>query len=268
MISLKKNSKGMPVEATGIRTRNIYSPNQTGLFKISRTKFNDFLACKKCFYLDRVKGLKYPSSPGWTLNETTDLLLKKEFDLCREQQIPHRIFQKFNLDKIVPMQHENIDLWRDSLHHGLKYHIVGSNIVLHGGIDDVWFDQVTNQLIVAEYKSQATLRSVTPTDYLNGTYHQDYKIQLDVYAYLFTKMGFDVSPTGYFYVCNANRKASSFDGHLLFEEVLVPYEWHAGWIDPKIQEMIEVLNSNAIPDQNFSCENCAYAHQRATIENF
>ena len=160
MISLKKNSKGMHVEATGIRTRNIYFPNQTDLFKISRTKFNEFLTCKRCFYLDRVKGLKYPSTPSWSLNETTDLLLKKEFDLCREQQIPHRIFQKFNLDKIVPMQHENIDLWRDSLHHGLKYHVVESNIVLHGGIDDVWFDQITNQLSVSRLLLFVSLNNI------------------------------------------------------------------------------------------------------------
>ena len=27
-------------------------------------------------------GLDAPGTPGWTLNETTDLLLKKEFDEC------------------------------------------------------------------------------------------------------------------------------------------------------------------------------------------
>ena len=33
--------------------------------------------------MDRVVGLDSPGTPGWTLNETTDLLLKKEFDACR-----------------------------------------------------------------------------------------------------------------------------------------------------------------------------------------
>ena len=93
MISLKRNRKGEKVEASGLRVRStsMYVPGQTDLFKISRSKFNDFLSCQRCFYLDRVKGIVSPSTPGWSLNETTDVLLKKEFDICRELETPHRI---------------------------------------------------------------------------------------------------------------------------------------------------------------------------------
>ena len=88
MISLKRNNKLELIEATGLRSRksSIYTPNQTEEFKISRGKFNDFLLCPRCFYLDRVKGIVSPELPGWTLNDTTDILLKKEFDICREKQ--------------------------------------------------------------------------------------------------------------------------------------------------------------------------------------
>ena len=88
MIDLKRNSKKEPVKATGLRTRasSSYSPNQKDDFKISRGRFSNFLTCKRCFYLDRVKGLDPPRTPGWTLNETTDLLLKKEFDLLLKQK--------------------------------------------------------------------------------------------------------------------------------------------------------------------------------------
>ena len=69
MIDLKRNSKRELVEAKGIRTRSssIYKPNQSEDFKISRSKFSDFLTCKRCFYLDRVKWLDAPGTPGWTL---------------------------------------------------------------------------------------------------------------------------------------------------------------------------------------------------------
>ena len=79
MISLKRNNKLELIEATGLRSRksSIYIPNQTEEFKISRGKFNDFLLCPRCFYLDRVKGIVSPDLPGWTLNDTTDILLKK-----------------------------------------------------------------------------------------------------------------------------------------------------------------------------------------------
>ncbi|MQF48880.1 PD-(D/E)XK nuclease family protein [SAR202 cluster bacterium AC-647-N09_OGT_505m] len=268
MISLKRNNKGVLVSATGLRSRDssIYVPGQTRLFRISRSKFNDFLTCKRCFYLDRVRGLVSPSTPGWTLNETTDLLLKKEFDLCREKQIPHRLFEEHGLNGVVPFMHEDLDMWRDSLHHGLQHHLEHSNIVLHGGIDDVWFDRLQEKLIVVDYKSQASSRSVDTNDYLAGVYHQSYKVQLDFYAYLLIKMGFDVSPVGYFYVCNADRSAPAFNGQMRFQETLVPYEWNIDWIHSMVWKMIDVLNSYDIPEHNSSCENCAYAHQRALIE--
>ena len=90
MIDLDRNSKKQLVEAKGKRTResSIYRPNQKGDFKISRGRFSDFLSCPRCFYLDRVIGLKPPGTPGWSLNETTDFLLKKEFDDCRKKRFP------------------------------------------------------------------------------------------------------------------------------------------------------------------------------------
>ena len=122
MISLKRNSKLELVEALGKRTRasSIYTPGQTEDFKVSRGRFSNFLTCPRCFYLDRVKGLAEPGMPGWTLNETTDLLLKKEFDECRQHQKPHRLFAQYGLDHIVPFDHPAMDDWRDSLRKGLK----------------------------------------------------------------------------------------------------------------------------------------------------
>ena len=78
MIDLKRNSKKIPVKAPGVRARETssYTPNQIDDFKISRGRFSNFLTCPRCFYLDRVMGLDPPGTPGWTLNETTDILLK------------------------------------------------------------------------------------------------------------------------------------------------------------------------------------------------
>jgi hypothetical protein len=157
MISLKRNSKKELIPATGMRSNSssIYTPNQKTHFKISRSKFNDFLTCKRCFYLDRVMGLVSPSTPSWTLNETVDLLLKREFDYYREKQKPHRIFDRYELNHVVPFQYEDLDKWRDSLHHGLMTQFKDTNIFLHGGVDDIWLDTSDQKLIIVDYKSQA-----------------------------------------------------------------------------------------------------------------
>ena len=75
------------MKKTSFRTRksSLYDKNSLEPFKISRSKFFNFLSCKRCFYLDRVRGLKEISSPPYTLNNTVDELLKKEFDYYRKK---------------------------------------------------------------------------------------------------------------------------------------------------------------------------------------
>ena len=82
----------------GFRSRknSFYTKGSNQPFKISRSKFNNFLDCQRCFYLDRVKGLKEPSMPGWALNSAVDELLKKEFDFYRKKKFLIPLCQKMN----------------------------------------------------------------------------------------------------------------------------------------------------------------------------
>jgi len=267
MIDLKRNSKKEPVKATGVRARerSSYTPNQTYDFKISRGRFSNFLTCQRCFYLDRVMGLDPPGTPGWTLNETTDLLLKKEFDDCREKQIPHRLFTENGLGQVVPFDHPEMDDWRNSLHRGLMLRHKDTPIILTGGVDDIWQDTITKQLIVVDYKSQAKNGVVDKQDYLDDPYHDGYKIQMDFYAYLLSGMGFDVHPTSYFLVCNAKRDDDGFHKTMNFDEYLVPYNWNSDWIESKVDEMVALMNQHEIPEANECCKNCAYSEQYAKV---
>jgi hypothetical protein len=268
MIDLKRNTKKELVPAKGKRVRasSIYIPHQTEDFKISRGKFSNFLTCQRCFYLDRVGGLDEPGTPSWTLNETTDLLLKQEFDVCREQQKPHRLFSKYGLDHFVPFKHPDMDKWRDALRHGLMHRFQKTNIILTGGVDDIWQDTRTGELIVVDYKSQANNKSLDAHTYLTDAYHEGYKIQMDFYAFLLQEMKFEVSQTAFFLVCNANRQAKGFYGELKFSETFIPYHWKTDWIPEKVSEMINLMNNEDLPDSHPSCKNCAYATQRNKIE--
>ena len=263
IIDLKRNTKKIPVPASGLRVKknSIYEPNQLNDFKISRGKFSDYLTCQRCFYMDRVAGLDTPKTPGWSLNTTTDYLLKKEFDYCRKLQKPHRLFLENGLDHYVPFQHEDMDKWRDSLHAGLSIRYKNSNIILTGGVDDIWQDTKTKQLIIVDYKSQAQNGEINIYDYLKDPFHKGYKTQMDFYAYLLTKMGYKVSSNSYFLVCNANRQKEKFNKVMHFDEYLIPYEWNIDWIEEKIDQMITVMNSHNIPAANPCCRNCAYSEQ-------
>ena len=110
MISLKRNGKKELVPATGVTSQKwrIYSSNQNKDFIISRSRFDEYMDCPRCFYLKTNKGLMSPSTPGWTLNTLTDTLLKKEFDEYRKKQEPHRIMVQNNLNHLVPYKSEII----------------------------------------------------------------------------------------------------------------------------------------------------------------
>ena len=195
--------------------------------------------------------------PGWSLNSAVDELLKKEFDEFRKKQKPHVFIEKNNLN-LIPYKHEKMDYWRNALRGGISYVDNITNIEIHGGIDDLWFNPEKNELVVVDYKAQSNSTPVETKKYLSNIYHQSYKIQMDIYVHILRKMNFKVSDTSYFYVCNGNRNYPKFDNKLHFTTTLVPYQTNTSWIDKKIIEMKNTLDSEDVPDINKSCEKCMF----------
>ena len=246
-------------EATSFRVRknSLYDKKSNYPFKISRSKFSNFLSCKRCFYLDRVIGLKEPSMPGWSLNITVDELLKKEFDQYRKIKKPHPMMTRHNLN-FIPFQHKDLDVWRNSLKGGISYLDEKLNLIIHGGIDDIWFDLDKKKLIVVDYKAQSTSYPVSTQSYLNSEWHLNYKLQMDIYVHILRKMNFDVSDMSYFYVCNGEKTNNQFENKMDFKTTLVPYNTNTIWIEDKLKEMKEVLNLDSPPGVQPTCEKCAY----------
>ena len=115
---------------------------------------------------------------------------------------------------------------------GVEYIHPELNLKLAGGIDDVWQNLETKELIVVDYKAQS--KSEKKIDgYLDDTYHEGYKLQLDFYKYLFEKNGFKVQKIGYFVVYNATKEREEFKNKLEFTCDLVPYETDSSHIEKK-----------------------------------
>jgi hypothetical protein len=250
-----KNQK----EVVPLRSRkgSIYQRGSNEVFKISRSKFSNFIDCERCFYLERVKGLKDPSMPGWALNSAVDELLKKEFDHYRKLQKPHPFIVKNKL-KFIPFQHEKIDYWRDALRGGISFIDENTNLEIHGGVDDIWFDKDKEELVVVDYKAQSKDGKVETEEYLENKYHEGYKIQMDIYVYILRQMKFKVSDTAYFLVCNGLKTPEKFDATLHFDLTLVPYKTNTSWVKNKIVEMKKVLDAKNVPEINKTCEKCMF----------
>lgn len=235
------------------RSRNIYNPTSR-FCRISRSRIENFLKCPRCFYIDRVLGIDHPASFPFTLNNAIDSLLKKEFDLYRERQEVHPYCIAHNINA-VPFQHPDLNKWRNSLYQGVEYNVPETNIQFHGGLDDIWQDQDTKELIVVDYKATSKNSDVS----LDAEWQGGYKRQVEMYQYLLRKNGFKVSNTAYFVYCNGIADAESFDNKLDFKVSLLAYEGNDTWVEPVIIGAYQCLQSKTAPEEiTPTCGMCQY----------
>jgi hypothetical protein len=151
-----------------------------------------------------------------------------------------------------------MDYWRDALRGGIAFTDADTNLEIHGGVDDIWFNPDNDELIVVDYKAQSKAGAVETEEYLENKYHQGYKIQMDIYVYILRQMKFKVSDTAYFLVCNGLETPDKFDAILNFELTLVPYKTNDSWIKNKILSMKKTLELKDVPEINKYCEKCMY----------
>ena len=68
------------------RYRRAYKPNNSNPYELSRGRVENYLQCKACFWLTQVKGVKPPDFPSFTINTTTDILLKRDADATQGEE--------------------------------------------------------------------------------------------------------------------------------------------------------------------------------------
>lgn len=240
--------------------RRLYDPASDEPFRLSRSKIDLFLNCPKCFYLDRRFGIGQPGGYPFSLNIAVDKLLKKEFDIHRANGTAHPLMQAYGVDA-VPLAHEKIDEWRDSLRRGITYHHKKTNLVITGGIDDVWVNP-QKELIIVDYKATSKEEAVT----LDADWQIGYKRQMELYQWLFRQNGFAVSDTGYFVYCNGKADKAAFDGKLEFDIVLIAYKGSGAWIEKTIGDAYQCLQSDVLPPAGADCNFCGYRQAVQEIE--
>ena len=75
------------------RHRGKFDKNKIDPYELSRSRIENFVRCKACFYMEQVEGIKFPSIPGFNINEATDILLKRDFDKFRGAEKTHEFLR-------------------------------------------------------------------------------------------------------------------------------------------------------------------------------
>ena len=139
------------------RHRGQYDSNHPAPYEISRGKIEKFVKCPACFWLDRVAKVPFPSIPSFNLNSNTDKLLKRDLDKYRGKS-SHPIMSYYGYNHLIPFEHYDLHKWESSLHFGVDDSYFNTihhetNLLIGGGLDDVWIDTTKNILHIVDYKS-------------------------------------------------------------------------------------------------------------------
>lgn len=232
------------------RKRNIYDPESTEPFKLSRSKIEGYMNCPKCFYMDRRLGVAQPPGFPFALNSAVDALLKKEFDIHRDGKTPHPLMKAYGLD-MVPFAHEKMGEWRENFK-GIQYHHEPTNFIMTGAVDDLWVNK-DGEITVVDYKATSKPSKVS----LDADWQIGYKRQMEMYQWLLRKLGFKVSNTGYFVYCNGKSDRAAFDGKLDFDIDLLPYTGDDSWVGGVLHEIKQCLDG-IMPESGIACDYCSY----------
>lgn len=234
------------------RTRGLYETKSKEPHRLSRSKLDLFLNCPRCFYLDQKLGVGRPASFPLTLNNAVDYLMKKEFDVYREKGIPHPLMKEYKIEA-VPYNDPKMEEWRDALKRGISFLHKPTNIILRGGVDDIWINK-NGELIVVDYKATSKEEEIT----LDDEWKIQYKRQMEVYQWLFKQNDYKVSETGYFVYVNAKTNRESLDGKLDFDVTIIPYKGNTDWIEEIIFNMKKCLDLPKAPAASADCDYCSY----------
>lgn len=217
------------------------------MIKLSPSTLNLFLECPRCFWFDKVQGVKQPRGIFPSLPGGMDRVIKEYFDGFRgKKRMPPELLEKGNdLNGIELFENqEELDLWRN-WRTGLQYRD-GDGSVLSGALDDLL---VKNGLYIPfDYKTKGSV--TTEQDAVK--YYQN---QLDCYTLLLHE---NKMPTaGYAFLLYYSPKTVAERGNVFFElqaiKIATDYERARG----TFRKAVSLLNG-PVPEGKGFCEYCAW----------
>lgn len=238
------------------RHRGSFDPGNPAAYELSRFRIEQYVACPACFWLQQVAGVPYPPMIPFLLNSATDTLLKRDFDHCREQRVAHPLMQRHGLGHLVPFEHPHMNRWRSSLHFAVEGHFhtlhEPTNLLVGGGVDDIWQDPRSNELFVVDYKSTVAKadQDLAESIKLRGGYRR----QMDVYQWVLRRMGFKVSNTGYFVYVAADQHTptgmllgADHGATMTFKTAIIEYKGADTWIESSLDDIHRLLRNAVCP---------------------
>ena len=218
--------------------------------RLSPSALNLFLDCRRCFWLDRVKGIKRPRGPYPTLPSGMDRVIKVYFDSFRlKGELPPELqVEGFRDIQLFPDQ-AKLDAWRE-WRTGLEFTDVDGSS-LGGAVDDLLVKG--DQLIPLDYKTKGSPTSVESA----VKYYQN---QLNCYGLLLHENHFPLAGYGFLFFYSPKALSEGPSARFQLQAIKVRLEIETARDNFRLA--VGFLKG-PLPKIENVCEYCAWARRSA-----
>lgn len=216
------------------------------MIKLSPSTLNLFLECPRCFWFDKVKGVKRPRGIFPSLPGGMDRVIKAHFDSFRAKGIlPQELAGKdFEGIRLFGDQAQ-LELWRN-WRTGLAYKDSDGS-VLSGALDDLLVKD--GRFIPFDYKTKGSV--TTAEDAVKY-----YRNQLDCYTLLLQEN--KMPAAGFAFLLYFSPKTASESGAVLFEVQPIKIATDFERARTTFRNAAALLKNEKAPPANTLCEYCGW----------
>jgi hypothetical protein len=236
-----------------VKENSYYRPGQP--FRLSRSMIESFMGCQRCFYIDRRRGVGTPPGFPFAINSKVDAQVKAEFDGYRDLGETPPVLAGFD---VRPAYHDKLNAWRNNFK-GVTRQF--ENLEIFGAIDDIWVD-TTGMYAPADYKATANKEIVETIDPETKPHHKSYVRQMDIYGWLLDAH-VPLSGLGYWLYFTASDQNAT-GSTITFTARVIPRTLDTSWVEPTLAELLQCLDSDAMPESGADCDVCL--HHRLVAE--
>lgn len=215
---------------------------ETKPLKLSPSSINTFLACPRCFWL-AMHGKAVPAGFPMGLLCVMDGIQKGYYDRHRKDGLPPLLRGKIPFKLVDQKTVEGFRkyiTWADEK----------TGAILRGKMDDCFIDSKGTLVVMDNKTRSGEFKEI----------YDDYRFQLDTYAFLLMKNGFKVGKKGYIVYFVPDKKSDIGKG-VRFDVEVKPVGLRPGRVPGVFRQAVALARRARPPAHHKECEMCLWVRE-------
>ena len=202
-------------------------------YKLSKSSLGLMEECRRCFWLDKHKVWKRPSTPFPQLPNGMDRVLKIHFDkFMKKGELPPEICNHNHCENMKLFDNEELlNQWRNVRKYGINWKDKEGNLFF-GGVDNIMVKG--KNLIVLDYKTKGSALKD------ENIASEGYQNQLDSYNFLLRKKGYSTEDYGFLLFYYPKEVLET--GEVIFDTTLVKRKINVTNAEKLFEKALELLS--------------------------